>query len=92
MLILPISNTTFSEQIHQYLDLKYYTVNTHVRFRLITCIPSCLYIGVYLHQLPCMPHFTDTCMCLDPIPSLILFIIIKVREMITSMFKDMVKL
>ena len=56
---------------------------------MINRIPSCLFIGVYLRQLPCMSRFSETCMCLDPIQYLILFIIIKVREIITSMFKDM---
>ena len=88
MLILPISNTTFSEQIHQYLDLKFQTANTDVRFLLIKHIPSYLCIGVYLLQLPCMPRFTDTCICLDLTQYLNIFIIIKVKEMITSMFKD----
>ena len=88
MLILPISNTTFSEQMHQYLDLKFQTANTDVRFLLIKRIPSYLCIEVYLLQLPCMPRFTDTCICLDLTQYLNIFIIIKVKEMITSMFKD----
>ena len=89
MLILPISNTTFSEQIHQYLDLKYHIENTHFRFRLINRIPSYLCIGVYICQLPCTPRFPYIFICLDTILSLIIFIVIKLREMITSMFKDM---
>ena len=89
MLILPISNTTFSEQIHKYLDLKSHISNTHVRFPLIKRIPYYLCIGVYIRQLPCMSCFPDTCICLGPIKYLIIFIIIKVGEMITSMFKDM---
>ena len=85
----PIYNTTFSEKIYKYLDLKYHTANTHVKFHLITLISSLLCIGVYLRQLTCMPSFPDTCICLDQIRSRIFFIIIEVREIIPYMFKDM---
>ena len=92
MIILSISNTTFSEHIHQHLDLKSHMANTHVSFCFITCIPSCLCIGFHLRQLPFVSIFPDTCICLDPIQPPIVFIIIKVRVTIPSMLKDMVRI
>ena len=48
----PASNTTFTQHIHQFLYLKHYTENTHIRFYFINRIPSFLGIIVDFHQLP----------------------------------------